>query len=395
MNKNLEKYDKLVVFILVIAASILAIGWWFAEEKSAPEYSKKIDRLMFDKDNKSPKWVLTLPDKLEPRDKNKINDVEIDVFEEIVISNAEKNEDKETFSVTDLLINVPNIFVLPTKKQTVELKNIQNVSSLVDESIDGHILPKIADDGSKPWIEYSNFINTQPNFKKVALIISGVGHDVKTSERIYNIFDSEVSMSFSPYTSDAKSGVLNARELGHETYVDMLLSSKDYLKEDTGPLSITLTATSDELKKKLNTILNTKAPVGGIVIRDGRIEQENKKNLSLLLDNIKKRGLLVIDATNSSVIEGVKIENLPRRRVDVIINKDMKKDDIIASLKKAETIAFNKGLVLVVADPKPLILTELYKWIKTFSPQVSYEDAKNVNITKPFALVPVSNIVVE
>jgi hypothetical protein len=90
VNKTLEKYDKLIVFLLVITASVLAIGWWFAEEKSAPEYSSKIDKLMFDKNNKSPKWVLTLPDKLEARDKNKINDVEIDVFEEIVVS-----EDKE------------------------------------------------------------------------------------------------------------------------------------------------------------------------------------------------------------------------------------------------------------------------------------------------------------
>ena len=51
-NKILEKYDKLIVFLLVIMASVLAIGWWFAEEKSAPEYSSKIDKLMFDKNNK-------------------------------------------------------------------------------------------------------------------------------------------------------------------------------------------------------------------------------------------------------------------------------------------------------------------------------------------------------
>ena len=73
MSKNLEKYDKLIIFLLITIASVLAVGWWFAEERSTPEYSSKIDKLMFDKDNKSPKWVITLPDKLEPRDKNKIN----------------------------------------------------------------------------------------------------------------------------------------------------------------------------------------------------------------------------------------------------------------------------------------------------------------------------------
>ena len=104
---------------------------------------------------------------------------------------------------------------------------------------------------------------------------------------------------------------------------------------------------------------------------------------------------MAIDATNSTVIDNLKIDNLPRQKADIVIDKDMKKADIRSILKKAETIAFNKGHVLIVADPKPIILVEVYKWIDSFSPQISYEEAKNINITKPFALVPVSNIVVE
>lgn len=395
MNKTLEKYDKLIVFLLVTIASVLAIGWWFAQEKSAPEYSTKIDKLMFDKDNKSPKWVLTLPDKLEARDKEKINDVEIDVFEEILVSDTKEETTKEKFSLDQLLINIPNIFMLPEKKQTFELKNIQTLESLVDVSVEGFELPKKAEDGTKPWIEYGNLINIQPNFKKVALIISGVGLDVRSSDKIYKIFDSEVSMSFSPYTKDHKSEISSARERGHETYVDMILSSKDYLKEDTGPLSLNLKTPNDELKNKLNSILNVKAPIGGVVIRDGFINKENHAVLISLLTNIKNRGLLIVDATASSVIDGLKIESLPRQKADIVLDKDMKKDEIINMIKKAENIAFNKGQVLVVADPKPIVLAELYKWIETFSPQVSYEEAKNINITKPFALVPVSNIVAE
>ena len=52
MREKLEKYDKLITAALVIVAFILGIGYWFAEEKSEPEYLSKIDRLMFDKDNK-------------------------------------------------------------------------------------------------------------------------------------------------------------------------------------------------------------------------------------------------------------------------------------------------------------------------------------------------------
>lgn len=71
MRENLEKYDKLITAALVIIAFVLGIGWWFAEEKSEPVYLSKIDRLMFDKDNKAPKFVLTLPDKLIAKAKNK------------------------------------------------------------------------------------------------------------------------------------------------------------------------------------------------------------------------------------------------------------------------------------------------------------------------------------
>ena len=76
-------------------------------------------------------------------------------------------------------------------------------------------------------------------------------------------------------------------------------------------------------------------------------------------------------------------------------DKDIDKDLVKALLEKAETIAFNKGQVMIVADSKPFIVMELYNWIKTFSPQVSYEEAKNIDITKPFALVPASNLVIE
>ena len=342
--------------------------------------------------------MLTLPDKLEPtnRFKEELKDIEIDVFEKIVISNNDSDIKKEeTFSFSDLLINMPNIFNLPIKKQTETLKNIEPDPSLIDDSIENLKLPKISNDGLKPWIEYGNTVNTLPNFKKVALVISGIGHNKKISDRVYKIFESNVSMSFSPYTSNIKPEILAARELGHETYADIILSSKDYLKEDTGPMSLNLNLNIKDVTEKLNSILNTESPIGGVTIRDGYLEKENTNNITAVLNILKNRGLLIVDATSSSIIEDLNIEHLPRQKADIIIHKDMSKKEILNSLKKAETIAFNKGHVLVVIDPKPLILTSVYKWVDSFSPQVSYEEAKNINITKPFALVPVSNIVVE
>ena len=53
---------------------------------------------------------------------------------------------------------------------------------------------------------------------------------------------------------------------------------------------------------------------------------------------------------------------------------------------------------MIVSDPKPIAVLALNKWIESFSPQLSYEEMKERNIpeiAKPFALVPLSNLVVE
>ena len=66
-NRQKRKY-----FILLLTATIITVaaaGYFSASLKSEPEYLSKIDRLMFDKENQSPKFILTLPDKETPPDK--------------------------------------------------------------------------------------------------------------------------------------------------------------------------------------------------------------------------------------------------------------------------------------------------------------------------------------
>ena len=391
MREKLEKYDKLITAVLVIVAFILGIGYWFAEEKSEPEYLSKIDRLMFDKDNKAPKLVLTLPDKLTAT--NKKADVFIDVSQEARL--MKEPPAPPEFSFEKLLARVPNLTNLPAKAATQQLDYIGLEESLTDKSKEGLILPRISEDGHKPWSEYGMTVDVQPNFKKVAVVIAGLGLDPNSVNKIAQAFDSEVSMSFTPYTPNPYNTITTARTSGHETYMDLLLSSRDFLKEDTGPLSLNLNLSMESSFERFYKTISQPAPIGGIIIRDGIANDSNAIILRTLLNDANNRGLLIVDATSENGIANIKIAGLARRKADIVINQDMTGDDIEKSLQKAETIAFDKGQVLIVADAKPLAVTAIYKWIKTFSPQISYEEAKMVEISKPFALVPLSNLVVE
>ena len=58
-------YRKLKLFLFVLLALVLVTisGYFFAQKKSVPEFRNKVERIMFEKKNKAPKYILTLSDK--------------------------------------------------------------------------------------------------------------------------------------------------------------------------------------------------------------------------------------------------------------------------------------------------------------------------------------------
>ena len=286
LSHDLEKYDKLVTALLIIVIFVLGIGWWFAEEKSEPVYLTKIDKLMFDKDNKAPKFVLTLPDKMAPKNVAR----EDDFIELAEIKEVPKQVEKETeFSLESLIAKIPNILALPDKAPSLQDKYVELSENLTERTENGKIFPKKTEDGRKPWMEYGNLVKTQPNFKKVAIVISGLGFDPMMAEKISKVFDSEVSISLTPYASKQEKTLLAARREGHETYVDMILASKDFLHEDTGPLSINLNLSPEIVLDRFHQTINKSAPIGGIVVRDGAIYDPDSIILKSVLDEVKRR----------------------------------------------------------------------------------------------------------
>lgn len=393
MFRKIVSDNALIIITGLAIIAVTLIGLLFAGKKSEPVYLSKIDKLMFDKDNKSPKFVLSLPswDKvLASAEENKSFEINDDVLQEL----NEEVELPKKKSMEDILAKIPNLGALPDTPQTQTLNNIMNSKGLI-EPVNGLTLPKISPDNKKPWVEYGNVVDVLPNFKKVAIIIKGIGFDPLSLDKVSRALDSEVSFSFTPYAKDIGSKIIGTREKGHETYVDLLLSSKNFLQADSGPLSISLTISKEEALARLQRSLSTEAPIGGVVVNDGIADEDNREILIELLKELRNRGLLMIDATSGEGLSRIEVQGLPRKKADIVIDSDFRREAIDKALLKAEYIAFEKGQVLIVADPKPVVIVELFNWIKTFSPQVSYEEAKNMELNKPFALVPASNLVIQ
>ena len=131
------------------------------------------------------------------------------------------------------------------------------------------------------------------------------------------------------------------------------------------------------------------------MVNDGIADASTKVLLEKIIKEAGLRGLLVIDATSSPLIASLNKKGVAFRKADFVIEHVYDREIIRNLLKRAETEVMDKGQVMIVAENKPVIVLELLNWIQTFSPQLEYEQMKNTPITKPLALVPASNLVVE
>ena len=391
MAKTLKQKLLILGIIIGIILFVTGIGYYFAKQKSEPEFDSKIDRIMFERKNKSPKYIITLPDKFFYSRKEEFMNAKDKKTE------VEKDESYEK-KLQRLIKWTPHICKLKKiggKKPLPLIESSKDLESTINEIR----VPATSPDGKKPWIEYAMPPKEiQPNFFKVAILINGMGLNYRMSEDLIGKFPSEVGFAFSPYGRDNKKIIQQARQQGHETYADLLLASKDFLKSDSGPLSLSITASLDENKLRVYKTLSGAMPTGGIVINDGMAGEDSRPRIKELLEEVGKLGLLMIDATGEDDVSKIELFGIPRRKADIVIKDDFRPETIKQQLKEAEFIAQEKGSVLIVSGMKASAIRELSEWINTFSPQLSYQQMKEQGveeIERPFALVPISSTVTE
>lgn len=386
--QSVKKKKYLVILILLTAAVVLLAGYFSASQKSAPQYLSKIDKIMFDKKNQSPKFILTLPDKNTKTSSRQ--ESAKDIHKPVKV-------EKKIETVDDLLDIIPIVSRLPAVKGQAPLPVIEPDGNLVEKE-DSLLLPQIGSDGQKPWVRYGRQAEVQPKFYRVAVVLKNIGLDKGVTDAAITAMPSEVALSFSPYAVDAAARIKEARTAGHETYTDLLLASRDVLKSDNGPLAMSLTLDFAGNLERLKKALAPGGAIGGMIVNDGIADQDTREQLEKILQELKNRGVLMVDATSNNEINTISVPGLARKKADIVIDDGFDRESLAQRLTAAERIAQNNGLVVIAATPKPVVITALSEWFKTFSPQLSYEEMKEQNITtieRPFALVPLSNTVVE
>ncbi len=252
---------------------------------------------------------------------------------------------------------------------------------LVENSPDGP-LPVIGKDGRQAWQAYARPFNRNDKRPRLALVITNLGLDRKLSQSAMDRLPGAVTLAFSPYATDVKEEMLQARSLGHETLMGLPMEPLDYPRDDPGPLTLLASLSANQNIERLDKVMGKASGyVGLMAVRGGRFASV-KTALLPILESLKQRGLMFVDdkPPDQSLAAPLASQmNLPWAAATRFIDIGADPAAIDQALAGLEAAAQRTGTALGVAVLSPAAIDHSATWVGTLA-------------AKGFALAPVSAI---
>jgi polysaccharide deacetylase 2 family uncharacterized protein YibQ len=239
------------------------------------------------------------------------------------------------------------------------------VDALEEPYKQGH-LPRISEDGRKPWFLYSRPFDKNDPRPRIALVIADLGLSRFVSDWTIAELPGAVTLVFSSAATAVDAWMARARESGHETLLSIPMEPLDYPASDPGPGTLlvknNVTTNMDRLKENM---IKGRGYVG-LTTLDGSRMMTSPRHLQPLIDEFKSRGLLFLDAQltdHSSAYSLAKNIGAPAVNADFSIRDDMGTEALSAHLQQIEATATKNKKCVVLIAPSPLVLRQLAAWI--------------------------------
>ncbi len=216
----------------------------------------------------------------------------------------------------------------------------------------------------------------------IAIVIDDMGVDVKRSARALQNLHVPVTLSYLPYARHVQQQADAAKARGHEVFLHLPWQADD-AAANPGPQHLSLKMTPEKLQENIIFNLDRFTGYSGVNNHMGSKFSRHRPGLTLVMTEIKKRGLFYLDSktTPHSLAEKVALENgIPTSHRDVFLDHDEDSQMINTSLHEVEEIARRTGSVIAIGHPKDITLAALESWLPTLEP-------------KGFQLVPVSVVI--
>ncbi len=237
--------------------------------------------------------------------------------------------------------------------------------------------------GEPPW--RLNSVATPPStgLPRIAIVLDDLGVDRKRTERAIAL-KGPLTLSFMAYATDLPRLTEEARRAGHELMVHVPMEPLRH-SQDMGPNGLSVGLSRDEVLRRLRWDLGRFDGYVGINNHMGSRFTSDPASMTLVLEELKARGLLFLDSRTIGSSVGAELARklgVPAVARDVFLDDEATSRGVSQQLAELEAIARRRGVAIAIGHPHEATLAELAEWLTSLP-------------SRGIELVPVSAIVKE
>lgn len=180
------------------------------------------------------------------------------------------------------------------------------------------------------------------------------------------MLSSEISFGFSPYDHELTKNISEAKEDGHEVYLNLPLEPINYPINSQGNYSLLNNYTIEQNIENLKMILNLpKTDVEGFYVLGPDNYMNNTGQFQKILDEIKKSNKKLI---NTYPIHDLAIGNMIKKSSQALqqniiwLDEELDEQKIQDKLDNIEEYTQNSDFLLIVTRPYPIVLHKINEW---------------------------------
>ena len=258
------------------------------------------------------------------------------------------------------------------------------VNTLIEkkEGLPG-FLPKAGKGDDVSWKVYARPYNGEETGKRVAVVVMGLGLSRASSMAAIKKLPPEISLALDPYAMNLSDWLVRARLVGHEVLLTLPMESEQFPVQDAGPYALKTSLNEEDNTKRLEEVLSRVTGYFGVATVLGSRFGDSKALMTVVLNNLKDRGLMLLTTGSQNSLLAPKIARrieLPLVVGDVTLDAEPSPAGVQAQLLRLEKILKDKNVAVAVAQPYPTTLRRLIAWTKTLE-------------GKKITLVPVSALI--
>ncbi|MBT4932078.1 MAG: divergent polysaccharide deacetylase family protein [Rhodospirillaceae bacterium] len=215
------------------------------------------------------------------------------------------------------------------------------------------------------WRKYSVATPVSGQKPLIAIVIDDMGVDKRRSALAIDL-QGPLTLSFLTYAKDIEKQTQRARNRGHELMLHVSMEPGSSAV-DPGPNALLTSLSDDELRRRLEWSFGRFSTYVGVNNHMGSKFTANSKAMSIVIEEIKNRGLLFLDSRTSGRTVGAKLARkmgVPVAERNIFLDHENTIEAVHAQLRKVEQLARSKGSVIAIGHPRDVTIRALSEWLK-------------------------------